>query len=395
MPELAGGAPTGSASGATLSLIWDDRFREYDFGPDHPFTERSRALAVRLLGSVAPPTAPGPIAWSGPVAPADRRLLESFHRREYLELVEAAGRAGFPPFLDSGDTPGFPGCFEAAARIVAGADQGLGLALADGRPAFHPAGGLHHAHPDRASGFCIFNDVAIAVGRAVREHRRVAYLDIDAHHGDGVMYGFYDSGRVLDIDFHQDGRTLFPGTGFPSETGRGDGAGLKVNLPLPPGAGDEAVLPLFRRLVPPLLRSFRPEVIVLQHGVDGHVDDALARLQYTPAAYVEIDRTVLTLARELCGGRLLVTGGGGYRAASVSRVLARAGLILAGLDPPDEDGALPDAWRTEYFEEVGETAPATWGETARAHAGGWTAQQESKLVSEIEEQLGQRFPVSD
>ncbi|MGD0718848.1 MAG: acetoin utilization protein AcuC [Thermoplasmata archaeon] len=384
-----------SGEGGSLSLIWDDRFRDYDFGPEHPFTERSRALAVSLLRTLAPPTQSAPVTWVGPVAPAPRSVLESFHRREYVTFVEAVGAADQPTFLDSGDTPGFPGCFAAAARVVAGADRGLELTLAERRPAFHPAGGLHHAHPDRASGFCIFNDVAIAVGRAVREHRRVAYIDIDAHHGDGVMYGFYDSGRVLDIDFHQDGRTLFPGTGFPPETGRGDGAGLKVNLPLPPGAGDGALLPLFRRVVPSLLRSFRPEVIVLQHGVDGHVDDALARLQYTPAAYAEIDRTVLALAREVSGSRLLVTGGGGYRASSVSRVLARAGLILAGFDLPADEEPLPDAWRAEFFEEAGETAPATWGGSAAPVASSWNADHESKLIAVLEEELGQRFSSSD
>ncbi len=384
-----------SGRSPSLSLVWDDRFREYDFGPEHPFTERSRALAVRLLSGFSPPTEPSPVSWVGPVSPAERSLLASFHRPDYLALVEAVAAAENPPFLDTGDTPGFPGCFEAAARIVAGAVQGLDRTVAEGTPAYHPAGGLHHAQPGRASGFCIFNDVAIAVGRAVRDGRKVAYIDIDAHHGDGVMYGFYDSGRVLDIDFHQDGRTLFPGTGFPTETGRGDGAGLKVNLPLPPGAGDEALLPLFRRIVPALIRSFRPEVIVLQHGVDGHVDDRLARLQYTPAAYAEIDRLVLDLAREVSSGRLLVTGGGGYRAASVSRVLARTGLILAGIDLPDNDRSLPDSWCAEFFEETGETAPATWGEVARPVPSGWRSELEHKLVAVLEEELGQRFPSPD
>jgi len=395
MPEGTGHAPSVAPRRPAVSLVWDDRFRDYDFGREHPFTERSRALAVGLLRAAVPAGEATPVEWLGPVDPAPRSLLESFHRREYLAFVEATGAAAEPGFLDSGDTPGFPGCYAAAARIVAGADQGLERTLTEGRPAYHPAGGLHHAHPDRASGFCIFNDVAIAVGRAVREHRKVAYIDIDAHHGDGVMYGFYDSGRVLDIDFHQDGRTLFPGTGFPTETGRGDGAGLKVNLPLPPGAGDPALLPLFRRVVPSLLRSFRPEVIVLQHGVDGHVDDALARLQYTPAAYAEIDRTVLALAQEVSGGRLLVTGGGGYRASSVSRVLARAGAILAGIEPPSGGDPLPEGWRAEFFEETGEAAPATWGESPTPTASPWRPEHESKLISTLEEELGQRFAAPD
>ncbi len=373
------------------SIIWDERFRDYDFGPDHPFTERSRALAVRLLDAFLPTGAPG-VRRVDQVDPAAAELLEQFHRREYLRFVESASALSEPTLLDAGDTLGFPGCYAAAARIVAGADRALSLAREEARPAFHPAGGLHHAHPDRASGFCIFNDVAVAVGRAVKAGLRVAYLDIDAHHGDGVMYGYYESGRVLDIDFHQDGRTLFPGTGFPTETGRGDGSGLKVNLPLPPGAGDRALLPLFRRFVPALLRSFRPEVIILQHGVDGHVGDALAQLQYTPAAYAEIDRMVRSLAEEVSDGRLVVTGGGGYRAASVSRVLARTGLILAGKEPPADGELLPSRWREEFVHLVDEPAPETWGEGPDPVASDWRPDREAKLVAQLEEELGRRFP---
>ena len=378
-----------------LSLVWDERFRAYDFGADHPFTERSRALAVRLLAELAPPTPPGPVAWVGDVAPASRSVLETFHHGSYLDFVAAAGASPEPTTLDGGDTPAFPGCYEAAARLVSGAVRGLDLAIERERPSFHPAGGLHHAHPDRASGFCIFNDVAIAVGRAVRGHHKVAYIDIDAHHGDGVMYGFYESGKVLDIDFHQDGRTLFPGTGFANEIGRGDGSGLKVNVPLPPGAGDEALLPIFRRLVPPLLRSFRPDVVVLQHGVDGHVGDALAQLQYTPSAYTEIDRTVLDLAKELAHGRLLVTGGGGYSAESVSRVLARAGLVLAGIRLPDDWSPVPPAWRTEFHEVTREAAPATWGEHPEPLPSRWRPHHEAELMTVLETELGRKFPPVD
>jgi acetoin utilization protein AcuC len=378
-----------------LSLVWDERFRAYDFGEDHPFTERSRALAVRLLAQLAPATKPGPVEWEEAIEPAPRSLLATFHREEYLDFVESAGLAAEPGVLDGGDTPAFHGCFEAAARLVAGAVRGLDLALDRSRPSFHPAGGLHHAHPDAASGFCIFNDVAVAVDRALKQNLRVAYLDIDAHHGDGVMYGFYESGRVLDIDFHQDGRTLFPGTGFANEIGRGDGSGLKVNVPLPPGAGDEALLPIFHRIVPPLLESFRPEVIILQHGVDGHVGDALAQLQYTPSAYAEIDRTVLRLAQELARGRLLVTGGGGYAAESVSRVLARAGIVLAGLPVPDGHSPVPDAWRDEFREVTREVAPATWGEHLEPMPSRWRARDEADLLATLETELGRSFPPVD
>ncbi len=374
-----------------VTVVWDERFRSYDLGAEHPFSERSRALGFELLSAAAPE---GAIERVRTVPPAERDLLHRFHLEEYLAFVEHASQFENPILLDAGDTPSFAGCYEEAARLVEGADRGLLETVATGRPSFHPAGGLHHARPDRASGFCIFNDVAVAVAHAVADGRRVAYLDIDAHHGDGVMYGFYDSGKVLDIDFHQDGRTLFPGTGFPPETGRGDGAGLKVNLPLPPLAGNEALLPLFRRVVPPLLRSFRPEVIVLQHGVDGHVGDALAHLQYTPEAYLEIDRTVLDLSREVAGGRLLVTGGGGYRASAVSRVLARAGLVLAGAPIPGPREEVPETWRTSYRETIGELSPRTWEEPEETSGTRWRPEHEAKLVEELERRLGQQFPAA-
>jgi acetoin utilization protein AcuC len=379
-------------AGPTLTVLWDERFRDYDLGPGHPFTERSRALAARLLATTGAAREPTSIEWIRSIAPASRLELESFHSPEYVRYVERASGFEEPIYLDTGDTPSFRGCFEAAGRIVAGASLALDRVLESSRPVFHPAGGLHHARPGRASGFCIFNDVAIAVGRAVSAGRRVAYIDIDAHHGDGVMYGFYDSGRVLDIDFHQDGRTLFPGTGFPSEAGQGDGAGCKVNVPFPPSSGNEALLPLFRRLVPPLLRSFRPDLIVLQHGVDGHVGDALAHLQYTPAAYAEIDALVLALAAELTQGRLMVTGGGGYRASAVSRVLARTGLLLAGLGAPTDREALPGPWRTEYREIIGELAPSTWADAEEAAPSPWRPEFEAKIVGELESALGTRFP---
>lgn len=386
-PGRTGGRPR-------ATVLWDPEFRRYDLGPDHPFSERNRELAVRLLERSLSASEELAFDWVRAVAPADRHLLEGFHEARYLDRIRRIGDGPETVVLDQGDTYGGPGCYDASARLVAGAALGARLAWEERRPSFHPAGGLHHARPDRASGFCIFNDLAVAIAEQITARRRVAYIDIDAHHGDGVMYGFYRSGRLLDIDFHQDGRTLFPGTGFPSESGGGDGAGLKVNLPLPPGAGDSALLPLFRRVVPPMIAEFRPELIVLQHGVDGHVGDPLARLQYTAAAYAEIDRTVADLAREFCDGRLLVTGGGGYRPESVARVLARTGRLLGGLPDRGPADALPDPWRAEFFEEAGYPAPAHWCEEEAIAASRWTIHDEEALVRELEERLGLRFPTT-
>jgi acetoin utilization protein AcuC len=375
--------------------VWTDRFLHYDFGPNHPFTQRSRRLAVRLLQAVLAESPTHEVEFRNEVPVAPWEYLTTFHKTEYLEQISRASNSEYPGFLDQGDTPGFPGCFEAAARIVAGAAWAVETTLRTSRPTFHPAGGLHHAHPDRASGFCIFNDLALAIVEAARAGRRVAYIDIDAHHGDGVMYGLYDSGAVLDIDFHQDGRTLFPGTGFPEETGRGDGSGLKVNVPLPPGSGDETLLPLFQRLVPTLLRSFRPDLIVLQHGADGHVGDPLTQLRYTSRSYDAIDSLVLGLGHELCHSRVVVTGGGGYRPESVARVLARAGIATLGHPLPGPDDPLPPAWREEFESEWGRPAPGTWLDAPPRVSHSPSPAVGAKLVAALEKSLGRSFPPVD
>jgi acetoin utilization protein AcuC len=387
-------SPTSPPGPCPVDLLWDDRFLEYEFGDGHPFSEKSRHLAVELLESSGFFAADGRTRHRS-FLPADREVLRRFHVEEYLDRIARASASPRRTILDTGDTPGFAGCFEATARIVAGTVQGIELLRE--RPATHlfqPGGGLHHAHPDAASGFCIFNDVAVAIATALGSggFRRVAYVDIDAHHGDGVMYGFYRDGRVLDIDFHQDGRTLFPGTGNVSEIGSGDGAGLKVNVPLPPGAGTDALLALFRTVVPPLLREYRPELIVLQAGVDGHAGDPLTRLRYTPKAYRTAIFELHRLAHEVAGGRLLVTGGGGYLPESVSRVLAQDAFGLAGAEPPGADTPLPEEWRRRFEETSGRPAPTHWedrhlpaAETdGKAHA--------EELLRDLSRRLGREFP---
>lgn len=374
-----------------LAVIWDERFRTYDFGRTHPFQMSSRGLAAHLLEATLPPEAP--VEWIREIAPASRAQLSGFHSEAYLALVERSSSGSQPVFLDAGDTPAFPGCWEVAGRVASATVRSVDRARERDAPVLQPSGGLHHAHPDRASGFCIFNDVAIAVRHALDAGDRVAYLDIDAHHGDGVMYGFFDSGRVLDIDVHQDGRTLFPGTGFASETGQGDGEGSKVNLPLPPGAGDEALVPLFRRIAPPLLREFRPDLIVLQHGMDGHAGDRLAGLQYTPEGYAAVLEELIDLARELCRSRLVVTGGGGYTPENVARGLARAGHHLAGSTAgPGRDEPMPPAWRAEFERETGEVAPIDWSIPTERLPSPWSLAAEEQLVGDLESALGRRFP---
>jgi acetoin utilization protein AcuC len=381
------------ARSCPVTVVWDDRFLDYDFGGGHPFTEASRGLAVELLELAGFFDRPERRRMDA-VAAASRSTVERFHTASYLDRLHRVSGGVRRTLLDAGDTPGFPGCWEASARIVAGTVAGAAEVLsAPGRHALQPAGGLHHAHPGSASGFCILNDVAVTLRDAfdARAIRRAAYIDIDAHHGDGVMYGFYDDGRLLDIDVHQDGRTLFPGTGDVAETGRGDGAGLKVNVPLPPGAGDEELLRLFYALVPELLRAHRPELIVLQHGLDGHLGDPLAQLQYTPRAYVAVLERLHLLAHEVCDGRLLVTGGGGYRPESVSRGLARIPYVLAGGAPPAPSTALPPAWLGRFEARLGVPPPSTWGEGPAPRPGASAERTSSAILDALESYLGRRF----
>lgn len=386
----------------TLRVIWDPRFERYDFGPDHPFTEQSRRMCVRLLEELNffpadDPVEPQLVA-SAPSA--TREELLRFHEEEYLRRVERAGGSRHGPPLDAGDTPSFPGCYEAAAEVVGGTL--LGIRLLEESPTVHgfqPAGGLHHARPGGASGFCIFNDLAVGIRTflaAGTARRRVAYIDIDVHHGDGVMYGFYEDGRVLDIDFHQDGRTIFPGTGYPSETGRGDGAGLKVNVPLPPEVGDEAFLPLFERIVPTMVRRHRPDLIVLQCGLDGHAGDRLGNLQYTPAAYVRAVDLVHQLAHEVAGGRLLVTGGGGYTPENVSRGLAQVALHLAGRSlPTSPDPPLPAPWRDEFQRLFRCPAPRGWRDGFAPAPTLWTVERGDRLLESLGTRLGVTWDESE
>jgi acetoin utilization protein AcuC len=383
-------------AGAQVTVVADPRLRAYDFGPSHPWDPTSRWLATRLIEAwEVDGRLPSPPRWLREANPATEAELERFHTPAHVARVRALDERGRGELLDRGDTPSFPGCYVAAARVVGGTLAALEAIASDTTPrAFQPFGGLHHAAPGAASGFCIFNDVAVGIRTALAgRFRRVAYIDIDVHHGDGVMYGFYEDGRVLDIDFHETGRAIFPGTGEVAESGRGDGAGLKVNVPLPPGAADDAFVPLFRRIVPTLVRSFRPGLIVLQNGVDAHIGDGLGHLRYTSRAYRAALATVRELADEVAGGHLLVTGGGGYNARSVALVLAEAGASLTGpLGDPPVPGPLPPAWRTEFAQETDGQAPENADPVHATPSLDWSVEDEARLVVALERVLGTRFP---
>jgi acetoin utilization protein AcuC len=259
---------------------------------------------------------------------------------------------GFGP----GDNPIFPDMHEASAR-VAGASLVAAEAVMTGRAehAFNPAGGLHHAMPAKASGFCVYDDPAIAIAWMLRSGaERIAYVDVDVHHGDGPQAIFYDDPRVLTVSIHQSGATLFPGTGFVDELGDGDARGSAVNIPLPPFTGVGQWLSAFGDVVPPLVEAWRPDVLVTQLGCDTHRTDPLANLALSTEAYRGAGKILHDLAHRAAGGRWLATGGGGYQWATV---VPRAWTIyfaeMAGVDVPDE---LPPAWIERAREAAGDQA---------------------------------------
>lgn len=262
---------------------------------------------------------------------ANREVLEWFHTPAYLDAMERADAGEFELSmlsmgLGTGDCPVFRGMLDyaslAAGATVTGAEE---ILAGRAKIAFNPSGGYHHAFSDRAGGFCYINDIVLGCMRLTREGRRVLFLDIDVHHCDGVQAAFYERADVMTISTHQDGRTLFPGTGFADETGRGDGTGYSVNFPLPVGTYDEIFLTVIRKGVLPLIHAYDPDVIVLEVGADTLAGDPLAGLALTNNVYVEVINLLLAF-----GKPILATGGGGYNVENTVRAWALVWTALCG-----------------------------------------------------------------
>ena len=344
----------------SLSLLWDERLTCYDFGPGHPLApvrvELTMALA-RELGVLARPS----VSLQAP-APAQTEELELVHDAAYIDAVRQAGHDGLGNGrygLGTPDNPVFDGMHEASA-LVAGATLAAARAVWRGEAphAANIAGGLHHAMRGYASGFCVYNDPAIAISALLAEGaQRVAYVDVDVHHGDGVQAAFYHDPRVLTISLHEHPATLFPGTGLASEIGSGDGRGYAVNVALPAGTGDAGWLRAFDAVVPPLLRSFRPEILVSQHGCDSHRLDPLAHLELSIDAQRRAALMIHDLAHETAGGKWLLTGGGGYELVQVVPRSWTHLLAVAAGSPVDPGLAVPASWRDLAAYRVGEDAP--------------------------------------
>jgi acetoin utilization protein AcuC len=244
---------------------------------------------------------------------ATREELLRFHSESHVKRVETGSRIG-NGYLDHGDTPAFPGVFEAASAVAGSALEGLHRIMAgEALRTFQPIGGMHHARRDQAAGFCVFNDLGMIIDTLRSQYgiARLAYVDIDVHHGDGVFYSYESDPDLIFVDIHEDGRFLYPGTGFAHETGAGAARGTKLNIPLPPGAGDKEFFAAWERALDHL-RRFRPQFLILQAGADSLAGDPLAHLNLSPAAHAHAASTLLALAGDTANGRLMVFGGGGY-----------------------------------------------------------------------------------
>jgi acetoin utilization protein AcuC len=354
-----------------LYVAWDDQLTEYDFGPGHPLAPVRVELTMRLARSLGVLSAPG-VAVAAPAAASDAEL-ELVHKPEYIAAVRRAGESGLSPELmqfglGTADDPVFPGMHEASA-LVTGATLAAARAVALGSAehAVSIAGGLHHAMADHASGFCVYNDPAIAIAALLDQGlERVAYVDIDVHHGDGVQAAFYNDPRVLTISLHEDPATLFPGTGRPSETGGPGADGYAVNVALPAGTSDSGWLRAFHAVVPPLLRAFGPQLLVSQHGCDTHWMDPLANLRLTVDGQRAAHAAIHRLAHETAGGRWLLTGGGGYELVQVVPRTWTHLLAEAAGQPIDPATATPDEWRAYTKQRTGRDAPEQMTEGATA-----------------------------
>jgi acetoin utilization protein AcuC len=349
-----------------VGLVLCPEARIYDHGPQHPLRpdrvlltwDLIAAYGLDALSHVARLTS----------GPADDATIELVHTAAFVDATRRAGhgedgawgRFGYGP----GDNPIFDRMHEAAS-LVAGASVRAAEAVWTGEceHAFNAAGGLHHAMPERASGFCVYDDPAIAIAWLLQQGaERVAYVDVDVHHGDGVQFVFWDDPRVLTISIHQFAPWFFPGTGDLSERGGLGAEGTAINLPLPEFTGDVAWLEAFRTVVPRAVRAFGPDVLVTQLGCDTHHLDPLAQMQLTTGAYREAAKELHALAHEAAGGRWVATGGGGYQWA---RVVPRAWTTyFAEMAGTEVDDALPEGWIETAELRLRAEVPATLSEPA-------------------------------
>ena len=343
------------------ALVWDDALAEYRFTPGHPLDPRRLQLTIGLIDALH--LIDGNAQRVVPARSATIDELSAAHAPEFIAAVQHASdgntpRSNLQKFgLGTDDVPIVAGMHEAASHICGATLRAAELVLSgEYTRAFSIAGGLHHARRAEASGFCIYNDLAVAIRWLQREHSvRVMYIDIDAHHGDGVQWIFYDDPDVLTLSFHESGAFLYPGTGFIDEQGEGDGFGYSMNVPFDPHTDDVSFLHAVKNIVPDAARAFAPDVIVLQAGCDAHVLDPLTHLRCTTALYEEAVHCISDIADEVCNGRIVATGGGGY---AIHTVVPRAWTLvwatLCGINASDD---IPADWRRIVSAETSQHIP--------------------------------------
>ena len=300
------------------SILLGDELAKYGFGRSHPFkNNRMRAFWNRFVELVPDRSS---IEVVEPIMANEETIL-SFHDKSYVDLVKQYSLLG-SGHLDAGDTPVFKGIFEAASTVVGSSLKALEIVVERThgvKHAFNPIGGLHHAYRGNASGFCVFNDIGIAILRARNRYGldRIAYVDIDAHHGDGVFYEFEKDPLTFVADVHEDGRYLFPGTGSREERGKGSAEGTKLNLPVAPGSTDKEFVSAFDKVEKFVDQVAKPDLIILQCGADCIEGDPLTHLRYSPESHKYASKSLIKLADQYCEGRIIALGGGGYNLANI------------------------------------------------------------------------------
>ncbi|MGE5172451.1 MAG: acetoin utilization protein AcuC [Betaproteobacteria bacterium] len=326
------------------AFIYTDEFAGFDYGSGHPLKPFRLKLTYELIKACHLLASPDPRLIKPPLAQPEDLL--TFHAREYIDVLEAANSGmavtGAEAFgLGPGDNPVFAGMFD-WSRLIAGASLKAADLVDSGEAgvAFNISGGLHHAHASQASGFCYVNDPVLAITSLVGRGRRVAYIDIDAHHGDGVQEAFYETDKVLTISLHETGKALFPGSGYEHEIGSGAGRGYSVNVPLPPETDDELFVHAFTEIVSLLVEAFKPDIVVSQLGVDTFRTDPLAHLNVTMNGFCRVVRMIKSMAP-----KWVALGGGGYDITNVARAWTLAWAIMNDRDAPDE---IPAAFLRQY-----------------------------------------------
>ena len=347
-------------------VAWNPSMVNYGFGDGHPMNPLRLELTAQLCQQL------GVFKHADVVAPhlpdgGDGFLL-SVHTPEYVDAVRAASadpsQADASFGLGTEDDPAFEGMHEVAALSAAGTLEAV-QAVHSGRyrHAVNFTGGLHHAMPNAASGFCIYNDAAIGIQWLLDQGvERIAYIDIDVHHGDGVEKVFWDDPRVLTCSIHESGTVLFPGTGFARDNGGPNAQGYAVNVSLPPGTGDAAWLRALHAVVHPVVRAFKPQILVTQHGCDSHFSDPLAHMVLTVDAQKVAHESMHELAHDVCDGRWIALGGGGYELVDVVPRSWTHLTAIAAHHPVPLATKIPEKWRDDTKKATGQTPPTTMGD---------------------------------